>query len=85
MGRIDVKTTAARKRTAQRKEQEEKKQKLMKELEQVKIAEHLSEAESIDSIVKIHAMTINRRTQFWMKDLKTVVYHNLFIILTVIM
>ena len=49
LGRIDVKTTAARKRTAQRKEQEEKKQKLMKEPEQVEIAEHLSEAESIDS------------------------------------
>ena len=49
LGRIDVKTTAARKRTAQRKEQEEKKQKLMKKPEQVEIAEHLSEAESIDS------------------------------------
>ena len=49
LGRIDVKTTAARKRTAQRKEQEEKKQKLTKEPELVEIAEHLSEAESIDS------------------------------------
>ena len=49
MGRIDIKTTAARKRTAQRKEQEEKKQKLMKEPEQVEIAEHFSEADSIDS------------------------------------
>ena len=48
MERIDVKTTAARKRTAQRKEQE-KKQKLMKEPEQVEIAERLSEADSIDS------------------------------------
>ena len=49
LGRIDVKTKAARKRTAQRKEQEEKKQKLRKEPEQVEIAEHLSEVESIDS------------------------------------
>ena len=49
MGRIDVKTTAARKQTAQRREQEEKKQKLMKQPEQVEIAEHLSEAETIDS------------------------------------
>ena len=49
LGRMDVKTTAARKRTAQRKEHEEKKQKLMKEPEQVEIAEHLSEAENIDS------------------------------------
>ena len=49
LGRIDVKTTAARKRNAQRKEQKEKKQKLMKEPEQVGVAEHLSEAENIDS------------------------------------
>ena len=49
VGRIEVKTTAARKRTAQRKEQEEKKQKLIKKPEQVEIAEHLSEADSIDS------------------------------------
>ena len=49
LGRIDVKTTAARKRTAKRKEQEEKKQKLMKEPEQIEVAEHLSEGESIDN------------------------------------
>ena len=70
LGRIDVNTTAVRKRTAQRKEQEEKKQKLMKEPEQVEIAEHLCEAESIDSS-EVHTVTINRRTQFWMADLKT--------------
>ena len=70
--RIDVKTTAAQKRTAQRKEQEEKKQKLKKEPELVEIAEHLSEAENIDR-VKVHAVTINRRTQFWIEDLKIVI------------
>ena len=71
LGRIDVKTTAARKRTAKRKEQEEKKQKLIKEPEQIEVAEHLCEGETL-IIVKVCAVTINRRTQFWMEDLKTV-------------
>ena len=72
LGRIDVKTTAARKRTAQRKAQEEKEQKLMKEPEQVEIAEHTYLRLKALKVVKVHAVTINCRTQFWMEDLKTV-------------